>query len=114
MAQHGYLGDGFGAHGEIDPDRDDDRDRGRKERDRDYEDYCREREQQFHRDFDSWRNQRHGNPEPLRTGMTQTGLSHDPTGEMQLTEDAALDPQNTTDPMGTATLGTTSGGGRRK
>jgi hypothetical protein len=28
--------------------------------DRDYEDYCREREQQFHQDFGSWRQQRQG------------------------------------------------------
>jgi hypothetical protein len=31
---HGYLGDGFGTHGEIDPDRNDDRDRDRRRDDR--------------------------------------------------------------------------------
>jgi len=31
------------------------RDRQMSELDRDYEDYCRERQQQFHSDFDSWR-----------------------------------------------------------
>ncbi|HEX5257169.1 MAG TPA: hypothetical protein VFW35_00140 [Sphingomicrobium sp.] len=118
---HGYLGDGYGSHGEIDPDRGDDRDRGWQNRehrdrgmmfggsrdnaehrrgfsahpddhyrswrdrhmselDRDYADYCREREQQFHREFDDWRRERHGNPQPLRTGMTQSGISHDPSG----------------------------------
>src|SRR5579884_1577047 len=59
------------------------RDRQMQSLDRDYADYCREREQQFHRDFDQWRSQRHGNPGPLRTGMTQTGLSADPTGMTQ-------------------------------
>ncbi|HET9812499.1 MAG TPA: hypothetical protein VFP57_02425 [Sphingomicrobium sp.] len=129
MAQHGYLGDGYGAHGEIDPDRDEGRDRrfmfeergeesfrnrygedrrprsdadewfgGREPRgfdygrsprrfssdqddhyrswrdrqmaelDRDYGDYCREREQQFHQDFDSWRRNRQGS----RGGQTGT------------------------------------------
>lgn len=29
---HGYLGDGFGTHGEIDPDRDDDHDRRQRDR----------------------------------------------------------------------------------
>ena len=155
MAQHGYLGDGYGAHGEFDPDRGDDRERGEdrdrswrgRDRDgdrgfmfgdrpeggrgysshpddhyrswrdrhmealdRDYQEYCREREQQFHQDFDSWRSQRHGNPQPLRTGMTQTGLSHDPSGELELSGDSAVDQQGTTDPMGAATLGTNSSG----
>ena len=34
------------------------RDRQMEALDRDYEEYCREREQQFHRDFDSWRQPR--------------------------------------------------------
>jgi hypothetical protein len=34
MAQHGYLGDGYGAHGEIDPDRNDDRNREHDRRER--------------------------------------------------------------------------------
>lgn len=83
------------------------RDRHMSELDRDYEDYCREREQQFHQDFDSWRRQRQGNPQPLQTGMTQTGMSHDPSGELQLTTEATPD-QGGTDPMGEATLGTNS------
>ncbi|MFL6829988.1 MAG: hypothetical protein ACJ8D5_05110 [Sphingomicrobium sp.] len=37
MAQHGYLGDGYGAHGDIDPDEGYDRDRERGWRDRDDE-----------------------------------------------------------------------------
>jgi hypothetical protein len=81
--------------------------------DRDYAEYCREREQQFHRDFNAWRSRRHGNPEPLQTGMTQTGLSSDPTGELQLTADEAIEPASGPDPMATATLGTSSSRGRR-
>lgn len=34
------------------------RDRQMAQLDRDYDDYCREREQQFHQDFDSWRRNR--------------------------------------------------------
>jgi hypothetical protein len=34
---HGYLGDGYGIHGDFDPDRGDNRDRGRDWRDRDHE-----------------------------------------------------------------------------
>jgi hypothetical protein len=80
------------------------RDRHMSELDRDYDDYCREREQQFHRDFDSWRRERHGNPQPLRTGMTNSGLSHDPSGELQLETEASapIEP----DPVSDATLGT--------
>ena len=89
------------------------RDKQMEALDRDYADYCREREQQFHQDFDQWRSQRHGNPQPLRTGMTQSGLSSDPSGELQLTEDEAIEPAGGPDPMATATLGTTSSGKRR-
>lgn len=89
------------------------RDRHMQELDRDYADYCRDRENQFHRDFDSWLTQRHGNPGPLRTGMTQTGFSHEPSGELELTN-SATEGQAEEDPMDTATLGTTSGGGKRR
>jgi len=147
---HGYLGDGYGSHGEIDPDRGDDHDRGWQNRehrdrgmmfggsrdnsehrrgfsahpddhyrswrdrhmselDRDYADYCREREQQFHREFDDWRRERHGNPQPLRTGMTQSGISHDPSGELQLETEAT--PPIEPDPVSDATLGTNAGSG---
>jgi hypothetical protein len=76
--------------------------------DRDYADYCREREERFHSDFDAWRLQRHGNPEPLRTGMTQTGLSADPSGELELKTEAEGPLQKRSDPMATATLGNVS------
>ena len=81
--------------------------------DRDYADYCREREQQFHQDFDSWRQGRHGNPQPLQTGMAQTGQSHDPTGERQMANEASGQPDTEQEPIGTATLGSTSGKSRR-
>ena len=89
------------------------RDRQMQALDRDYADYCREREEQFHRDFNAWRDRRHGNPEPLRTGMTQTGLSQDPSGELQLTTEAQSPAEPEQDPMAAATLGTNSGGRRR-
>lgn len=149
---HGYLGEGYGTHGEIDPDRGDQRNREWRERDRtrgqmfggwdrnddeysrgsrdisanpddhyrswrdrhmseldrDYEEYCMEREQQFHRDFDQWRRERHGVQQPLRTGMTQSGLSADPTGMTQAAEDSAPATPEEADPMATATLGANS------
>jgi hypothetical protein len=169
---HGYLGDGYGLHGEFDPDRGEERDRNWRERgehwsdrergmmfsgrerdwsdddrwsdrarqsepsrgrrnfsanpddhyrswrdrhmselDRDYADYCQEREQQFHRNFDDWLQQKYGNPQPLQTGMTQTGMSHDPSGEFQLTNEMKSEPSGT-DPIADATLGTNSSGSR--
>jgi hypothetical protein len=78
--------------------------------DRDYADYCREREQQFHSDFDDWRRQRAGNPQPLRTGMTQSGISHDPSGEYQLTTESIVG-SAAPDPTSEATLGTNSSEG---
>jgi hypothetical protein len=92
------------------------RDRHMTELDRDYADYCREREQQFHQDFDSWRNQRRGTQQPLRTGMTQTGLSADPSGMTQAATESQSPTLDEEDPLATATLGTTSEGrgrGRR-
>jgi hypothetical protein len=87
------------------------RDRHIGELDRDYQDYCRERELQFHRDFDDWRRQKYGNPQPLQTGMTQTGMSHDPSGEFELTTEASTDASGS-DPVADATLGTNSSGTR--
>ena len=118
---YGFVGSRFGRDRERSPrhfsSRQDDhylswRDRQMDALDRDYADYCREREAQFHRDFDSWRRHRHGNPEPLRTGMTQTGLSADPTGELQLTSEEEVKPETGPDPTATATLGTSGGGSR--
>jgi len=88
------------------------RDRQMEALDRDYADYCREREQQFHQDFDAWRSQRGNNPGPLRTGMTQTGQSHDPSGTLELTNEAADNAEPRADPVDAATLGTNSREGR--
>lgn len=71
--------------------------------DRDYAEYCREREQAFHQDFDSWRRRHHGNPPPLQTGVTQSGPFQEPAETLELTNKVP-----TTDPVGAATLGTTS------
>ncbi|HXS49889.1 MAG TPA: hypothetical protein VN713_07160 [Sphingomicrobium sp.] len=79
------------------------RDRHMSELDRDYADYCREREQQFHSDFDAWRSQRHANYQPLRTGMTNSGLSHDPSGQVQVETEGEPAEFSAT---GAATLGT--------
>jgi len=85
------------------------RDRHMSDLDRDYEDYCREREQAFHQDFDAWRTQRHASYQPLRTGMTQSGLSHDPSGQVQEATEGMAD-VSATDPMADATLGTNNEG----
>jgi hypothetical protein len=45
------------------------RDRELSKLDRDYEDYCREREQQFNQDFDSWRRNRQS-PNPTAAGAS--------------------------------------------
>jgi hypothetical protein len=88
------------------------RDRQMDALDRDYADYCRERERQFHHDFDTWRSNRGNNPGPLRTGMAQTGQSHDPTGMLELTNEATDNAEPDVDPMDTATLGTNSSSGK--
>ena len=82
--------------------------------DRDYEDYCREREAQFHRDFDAWRSRRRSSPEPLQTGMTQSGLSADPTGMSQAESEMAPASAASEDPTAAATLGTNSRGRSRR
>ena len=73
--------------------------------DQDYEDYCREREQQFHSDFDSWRNQRRESAQPLRTGMTQTGTATDPAGMPDITTDLETSSQSRP-AMADSTVGT--------
>jgi hypothetical protein len=83
------------------------------ELDRDYEDYCREREQQFHSEFENWRRQKRGNPQPLRTGMTQSGMSHDPSGMTQAAEENSPDTASEVSGTGAATLGTNSEGRTR-
>ena len=64
--------------------------------DRDYADYCREREQQFHQDFDTWRSNRQ-----------QSGRQDRDSGTMELTDRAAAgEVRAGPDPTATATLGT--------
>ena len=84
------------------------RDKQMEALDRDYDDYCREREHQFHSDFDAWRNHRRENQQPLQAGMTQTSQSGDPTGELELTDEMSDPLTAQPDPMANATLGTTS------
>ena len=69
--------------------------------DRDYEDYCREREQQFHQDFDSWRQNRQ---QP--TG--QSGQANSSEAVMELNKPAEQFGETVTprSPMADATLGT--------
>jgi hypothetical protein len=76
------------------------RDRHMSEVDRDYEDYCREREQQFHRDFDEWRRNRRPASEGRNAEIAQET-------ELELTHERALGGEgNTPSPVGEATLGT--------
>jgi hypothetical protein len=89
------------------------RDRHMSELDRDYADYCREREQQFHSEFENWRRQKRGNPQPLRTGMTQSGMSHDPSGMTQAAEENSPEVASEVSATGAATLGTNSEGRTR-
>ena len=78
--------------------------------DRDYRDYCRERQQQFHQGFDSWRRNRQSAGGPQRSGGQSdeleltTALHMDGSGAGDT--DASNAPQGTVDPVSTATLGT--------
>jgi hypothetical protein len=51
------------------------RDRQLAELDRDYDDYCREREQQFHSDFDSWRRSRTSQSPSATTNASSGGTA---------------------------------------
>lgn len=50
------------------------RDREMSKLDRDYEDYCREREQQFNQDFDSWRRNRQGRSPSAASNASSSDL----------------------------------------
>lgn len=71
--------------------------------DRDYADYCREREQQFHRDFDSWRSNRQS--QAGNRGQTDELMLNRPAET--LATDPANEPQSTVSPESGATLGAT-------
>lgn len=76
------------------------RDRHMSELDRDYADYCREREHQFHRDFDQWRNKRQQGGNARKDEIAVAA-------EEERTDARAVAEQgNTPTPVGSATLGT--------
>ena len=54
------------------------RDRQMAQLDRDYDDYCREREQQFHGDFDSWRRSRSSGSPSTSTSPSSNDLGATP------------------------------------
>jgi len=114
------------------------RDRQLAELDRDYEDYCREREQKFHSDFDTWRQSRSSrSPSAVRnasgtdlpaavnagvgtttssvtgTGGTGSALGRggSATGESAMTV-GSTPMADATNQTGTADSGTGTGGGR--
>jgi hypothetical protein len=89
------------------------RDRQMQSLDRDYADYCREREQQFHSDFDSWRANRQrqglrvGTPLEQGTGPDEQTFTPETTAVGNtMTTSETHEPQSTTTPEDTATLGT--------
>jgi hypothetical protein len=88
------------------------RDKQMEALDRDYADYCKEREQQFHSDFDTWRSQRRDSVQPLRTGMTQTGTGTNPEGMPDIATDLETSAQGQK-PMADATVGTAPNSNRR-
>jgi hypothetical protein len=73
------------------------RDKQMQALDRDYEQYCREREQQFHRDFDSWRSNRRsrsqsGEPDELiLDAECQAGSNQSTTADLHAESAASLD-----------------------
>jgi hypothetical protein len=88
------------------------RDRQVEALDRDYEDYCREREQQFHQDFDAWRRNRQSTQQQQQQQQQQQGGQGSETAargaaELELThERAKAGAGNTPSPTAAATLGT--------
>jgi len=69
--------------------------------DRDYADYCREREQQFHSDFDNWRsNRRQAEKRP------QQGQASEEVMELNNPRAEATEYDSTSSPTADATLGT--------
>jgi hypothetical protein len=80
--------------------------------DRDYADYCREREQQFHQDFDNWRSNRNrqqaGQPRGSSSGdVMELSDAQAVAADQERAHERALAGQgNTPSPIGEATLGT--------
>jgi hypothetical protein len=77
------------------------RDRQMQALDRDYEDYCREREQQFHQDFDSWRRNRQQQSSGRGNSSEQVMELNDRAGRSRETGSGPS-------PMSEATLGSTN------
>ena len=73
--------------------------------DREYADYCREREQQFHSDFDSWRQKRQQS-QGQQQGTGQQGGSSSETMELNNPTRLSGETQASANPVGDATLGT--------
>lgn len=71
--------------------------------DQDYEDYCREREQQFHQDFDSWRRNRQGGSRSDQPGGSGNS---DETMELNNPTELSTEPQSGPSPTADATVGT--------
>ena len=104
------------------------RDRQMSALDADYQDYCREREQQFHQDFDSWRKNRQGQggqrqPQGSMSPSSSSSSQQQPQASagqqqskqggsssevMELNNPTTLstEPQSGSSPTGAATLGT--------
>ncbi|HZU51817.1 MAG TPA: hypothetical protein VE968_08095 [Sphingomicrobium sp.] len=83
------------------------RDRQMRALDRDYEDYCREREQQFHQDFDSWRRNRQKPTEGREQQQSQGSQApSEEVMELSSRADEVLQPRATPSPTAEATLGT--------
>lgn len=78
--------------------------------DRDYEEYCRECEQRFHQDFDSWRqNRRKQSATGAEGALGESHQSGSSSEVMELDKPAAQGgeiPGATSSPTGAATLGT--------
>jgi len=77
--------------------------------DRDYDDYCREREQQFHSDFDSWRqnrSQNRGQQRSQQSQRSQQGQSSEDVMELNNPKAEATEYDSTSTPTADATLGT--------
>ena len=78
------------------------RDRQLAELDRDYEDYCREREQNFHSDYDSWRRDRAARGQAATSSAAPSDLGSTPNAGVGTT---------TSSVTGTAGTGSAIGGG---
>jgi hypothetical protein len=72
--------------------------------DRDYADYCREREQQFHEDFDSWRRS-HRQPENSKDELLLN--TPRPTTSAATPSETAMETQATVEPESAAMLDST-------